>query len=319
MGATAIAATALALGLDPALTDTARGVSIGVGALFASALALTAVRLLAGPGGLCLDRARGRLGLGLTGQRDVWWVPLAELRGIRVQPTDVRRDGDVFRLWTAALERTDGLSIVLLESPDHDSISALADDLAGETGLARLSDRRDDAADAAALADEAPAETRVRFGVRRGAALQGVLALFGASMAVVGGAMFTVTAEHPVFGLFFAPLLALLGLVLLAVPAVKRLAREELTRAGDRWTHGFRLGPLRWAQRTVTATRPRWRLRLQALRGATLELLGDDGALVMGSGATTRSRDDVQALTALPARFATPPPAPRSPAPPPPA
>ena len=65
--------------------------------------------------------------------------------------------------------------------------------------------------------------------------------------------------------------------MLLGVVVVKRYGSEEITHADDRWTHCFRLGSLTWGERSVYARRPRWRARLQAVKGACLELVGPQG------------------------------------------
>ncbi len=291
-----LAALTAALIRDPGLSHAARVVTGGLGALLTLTVAVAAWRLMAWRGGLFLDEVGHRIGLGITGRADIWWLELSRLAGVCVQRTAPVGDDGEFR-WRARLELRDGVGVVVAESAQRDLVEMVADQLSDVTGLPLLED-----------ADLAPApvpvNARVRLGVRRGVALHRTLTLLGASLATVGGALYTQYATAPVFAILFAPVLMALGFALLASVVVKRLCEEELVHQGGLWTHRFVHGSRwRWAERQISAPEPRWTIRILPLRGARLELDGDDSDIIVGNGATTRSRVDVEALVAVPGRF----------------
>ena len=313
---------ALAVGIlvDTQLPAIVQVATLGVGALFSLAMLVIALRLASGRGGLVADPEGARLGVGVTSERDTWWIPRADVVGLRVVAE--ARAGETIEKWLAVVNLRDRADLVLARSDDRGTIVRVARQLATAMELPELDA---EAAPAALEAPEAegPAEPEVRpeapapapasvmgpsvtvdFGVRRRAALQGILFFFGTSLGVVGVGMFTRVAHDPVFGFLFGPLLGLLGLTLLALTFAKRFATEELRREGDHFAHSYRVGPLRWGARRVHAPEPRWHLFIHGMRGAHLELVGTDGILVLGGGATTRSAMSLAALAALPARFA---------------
>ncbi|PIE17556.1 MAG: hypothetical protein CSA66_05530 [Proteobacteria bacterium] len=302
VGATMAAAgvVALTVGLigDSALPTDAQLLTGGVGLAFSAALLMIGFRLVSARGGLVVDLDGGRMGMGVTSERDTWWVPLPEVREIGVVP--LARGEEPIERWTAALRLAGRAEVVLAESDDRSTIVLLARQLAERAGVPL-----DEDPDGEAPPVTAPAAPGVvEIAVRRRAALQGALAFFGASLLVVGAAMFASVDREPVFGFLFGPLMGLLGLALLLITVVKRFAVEELRYDGQRFCHRFRLGKLRWAGREITASRPTWRLFIHGLRGAHLELVGDDGTLVVASGATTRSRASLEEIARLPTRFA---------------
>ena len=319
--------------------------TLTVGALFALAMLTIALRLLSSRGGLLVDAGRKRVGIGVTSERDTWWLPVSEVVGIRVVPE--ARVGETIERWLAVLELVGRSGVVLARSDDRGVAILVARKLATAAGLEDLDElpgdlaaadsaadqeaaepaasgeavaatARDEAPESAAAEDGAepaakvgvvvvapyPVAARHDFAVRRRAALQGILFFFGVSLTVVGAAMFARVEHDPVFGFLFGPLLGLLGIALLGVSVVKRFATEELWRDGEHFVHGFRLGRLRWGHRRIHARAPRWHLYVHGLRGAHLELVGSDGTLVIGGGATTRSDIDLDALARLPRHFA---------------
>jgi hypothetical protein len=125
----------------------------------------------------------------------------------------------------------------------------------------------------------------------------------GASLLGIGGIFVFQVATHPAVAIFVAPVALLTGVVLLVLTWVKRLAWEEVTHEGTSWRHCWRLHTFSWGDRTLEVVHPRWRLRVGGLRGARLELVGTDGELWVGAGATSRSSASVAELSAFPSRF----------------
>jgi len=301
----------LAIGilLDTALPPLVQAATLGVGVLFALALLVIALRLVSGRGGLVVDEANARVGLGVTSERDTWWLPRADVLGVRVVPE--ARTGETIERWLAVLAIRDRADVVLARSDDRGTVILVARRLATLGGFPDLeAEPEQPSEDAAAVAEpsapvaSAPATAPLPFAIRRRAALQGILFFFGTSLAVVGLGMFSRVEHDPVFGFLFGPLLGLLGFALLGLTVVKRFAVEELVADGAYLVHSYRLGRLRWGTRRVHAPSPRWHLYVHGMRGAHLELVGGDGILVLGGGATTRSDVDIDALSRLPAAFA---------------
>lgn len=284
-----------ALLLDPAVTTNERIAVALLGALFALTLGAVGVALLRGHGALLLDVDNHRLGLGVTRHSDTWWIALADIRGLAAVP-QASPGRDTVERWLLVLGLVGRPDVVLAESDDRGAILGIQGLLATRLKISELPEDRS--------ADNAPSfvSTTERFAVSRGAALQTLLATFGASLIAVGVISFLEVQREPVVGFIFAPILVVMGVVLLAVPVVKRLAHETLAFDGHRWTHAFAFGKWRWGERTVRGT-PRFRLRLLGMRGGMLELVGDDGVLIMAAGATSNSKLDLEGVAALPRRF----------------
>ena len=284
-----------ALLFDPAVTTNERIVVALLGGLFALTLGAVGVALLRGHGALLLDVANGRLGLGVTRDGDTWWLALGDVRGLAVVP-QASPGRDTVERWLLVLGLVGRPDVVLAESDDRGAILAIQGRLASRLEITQLPEDRS--------ADDAPTfvAANERFAVSRGAALQTLLATFGASLIAVGVISFLEVQREPVVGFIFAPILVVMGVVLLAVPIVKRLAHETLSFDGQRWTHAYGFGKWRWGERSVRGT-PRFRLRLLGMRGGMLELLGDDGVLILAAGATSNSRLDLESVAALPRRF----------------
>jgi len=303
-GATAVAsfaATALVLTLgvalmvDPAVTPAGK-VAVGLlGGLFAGTLGLVGVTLLRGHGALLLDVPRARLGLGVTGQGDTWWLPLARVQGLAVG-LEAGVSGAMSGRWLLILALEDHAEIVLAESDERGAILEIRDRLAARLGIALLGEDR--------LDGLGPyGQREISFAVARGAALTGLLAVFGASLAAFGVIALTEVLREPVIGFIFAPILVVMGVALIAVPLVKHFAHEALGFDGSRWTHAYAFSRWRWGERSVKATSPIFRLRLLGMRGGMLELIGEDGVLVIAAGATAHSRIDLASVASIPNRF----------------
>ena len=286
----AIAGLTIALAADPALP---LGASVGVatvGLLLAAAVAGGASRLIRARGGLFIDRARRRIGIGLTGLDDVWWLPLDRVTGARVSFTP--RDEGV--VWHVSLALTGGADLILLDCAERQEARDVAEAMSRGAEVPLLEDPP---------RPPAPSSGQASLSVHRRVALHGLLSLLGASLVVVGVALFFQFEQHPVFAILFAPLMGLLGASLLGVVVIKRYGREELVHRGGLWTHEWSMGSLRWGKRTIAAAHPTWCLRVKSARGAQLELIGEDDVILLATGATTLSSADVDALAALPARF----------------
>lgn len=284
-----------ALLFDPAVTTNERIAVALLGALFAVTLGAVGVALLRGHGALLLDVDNQRLGLGVTRHGDTWWLALGDIRGLAVVP-QASPGRDTVERWLLVLGLVGRPEVVLAESDDRGAILGIQERLAARLAITQLpEDPSSDARPTFTAANE-------RFAVARGAALQTLLATFGSSLVAVGVISFLEVQREPVVGFIFAPILVVMGVVLLAVPIVKRLAHETLSFDGQRWTDAYAFRQWRWGERTVRGT-PRFRLRLLGMRGGLLELVGDDGVLIMAAGATSHSRLDLEAIAALPRRF----------------
>jgi len=282
---------------DPAVTSTERIVVALLGALFAGTLSAVGVALLRGHGALMLDIEGKRLGLGVTRHSDTWWLTLDRIRGLAVVP-QASPGRDTVERWLLVIGVVGRPDVILAESDDRGAILGIQERLAARLTVTELpeDDRPNDGATAFAARTE-------RFAVSRGAALQGLLATFGASLIAVGVISFSEVQKEPVVGFIFAPILVVMGVVLLAVPLVKRFATESLAFDGQRWTHAYTFARWRWSERTVRSPVPRFRLRLLGMRGGMLELVGEDGVLIIAAGATAHSQLDLEAVAALPSRF----------------
>ncbi len=300
LAACAVGAMAVALVLDPIVPSYSKVPIAVVAVILIAGIGAVLLRLAAGRGGIVVDDATHRIGLGVTSLRDTWWLPLDACAGVRAAP--MAAPGSSIERWLVVIEPRDprAPAIVVAESDARELIDQVAAAVAQRSGLPLL--------DAESARAEAPppvdAATSTTFAVARGAALQTILTLFGAALVTVGVVAFAGLEQDPILGFIFGPVLFVLGLTLLVIAGVKALAREDLAFDGRTFEHRFRLGPLRWGTRRVRARAPVWRIWLLGMRGGYLELRGDDGALVMAAGATTLSRHALADLARLPARFA---------------
>ncbi len=297
----ALGGAGLALAFDASLPPLVR-VTAGVsGVLLCLALGVAGLRLRQPRGGIAFDEAGQRLGLGLTSTRDTLWLPLDAIDTLATSWREVTRDDEPTRLWTASVVPLEGPPIVLAEDTDPEAARYVARAIGSQCGLPVVEDL--DLAEVSPPPPAAGTSAQTRVWVQRRPAMAWIFGLLGLALLVLGGGLFAGTPEGPVVGLFVAPVMLLLGAIFTAIPVFKWFGVEELERTGDRWTHRYRLGRLRWAERTVRAAEPRWRVRLQGLRGACLELVAEDGVLVVGNGATTKSRMSAAELSEIPSRL----------------
>jgi hypothetical protein len=300
----------IALAFDPNMPAGASAVILFLGATIVSAFLSLAYRLGVWRGGIFLNENTGELGLGLTQNADIWWLPADSVEGVTMTQADVQRSDGLSRTWSVEIARQNDVPISLLETSEQENAQEALDALIS-VGLWPKKGTNEEH-------DTTYAEDTRRFGVHSGGALQRSIFLFGVSLAVIGTACFLQLQYYVVFGLFFAPVIGLIGWILLAMTCIKRFGHEELAHRNGVWGHHIAWGRIAWGNREVQATIPKWRLKVHGLRGACLELVGDDGILLMGSGATTRSRLSVQELANLPKQFAAKGPLPsESPSPPP--
>jgi hypothetical protein len=286
---------AVALFVDPMVEDHLRPGILAFGLLFGGTLAILAVALGRGHGALWLDGANRRLGLGVTALGDTWWIPLERVAGLRM--VAVPSPGTTIERWMLLIVlKEKNVTIELAESDARATLDGIGSRLATHLGL-----DYDEGRDDLDLASARPAEAR--FAVNRRAALSLVLASFGVSLIAVGVLAASQLEKEPIVGFIFAPILVVMGIALGMVALVKRLASETLSSDGVHFTHAFTLGRWRWGVRKIRATTPRFRLRLLGMRGAMLEIVGEDGTLVVAAGATSRSRLSLEAIARLPATF----------------
>ncbi len=295
-GGAALVGALAAVAITVVLLQDAEGPgALVLGSAWVMAFLLAARSLLAARHGLFLDGTRSALGLCLTSPRDVAWLPLTSLAEARAQAI-IAPDAHEISGWRGVLSLVGGVDVVLLESGSRDFVEGL-------TGALRerldLTGTREDPL-------WRPGEAT--FAVRIGAPLQPVVGAFGFALTLTGSVALTrgFSGGEPVSGFMLGPLLALAGLALLAVVLAKRLGREVLSFDGQRWRHAFMLGRRVLSERSVLGPRPTFRLQLLGARGAMLELIGDDGTLVIGAGTTARSDASVAALLALPGHFTEP-------------
>lgn len=291
LGTAATVALSVALIMDPAVPSSATPLLAVLATLFGGATALVALKLAQARGGLFLDETGDRVGLGVASGRDIWWLPRREIRGVRtaLEPRTER--------WLVQLEAAGRAPIVIAAVEDRGQIIDVTALLSERTRLPLLTEEPD--------ATPEPTAGEARFGVRRGSAMQGLLSAL--AVALLSVALVTFYQDDRFAALLLGPLLVVVGLVLLAVVVVKRFASEELRSDGRSFTHTFTFGRYRWGERTIPAPHPTCRIWLAGMRGGHLEILGRDASLVVGAGATSRSRVDLEALSRLPTRFEAPP------------
>ncbi|MEZ4264753.1 MAG: hypothetical protein R3F39_00125 [Myxococcota bacterium] len=293
--ACAVGAIVLMLSIDPRVSPVARVSAGTAGLALVVALLVGARALMSYRGGLFVDPHGARLGIGLMSPARTWWLPMDSIRGI--SSTHVVRDGDA--TFTAALELSCGAALVLAETSEREVADEVTRLVADQTGLPEISP---------APPSSGPPSGEQRVAIRRGAALQPLVASFGLASALLGGVLLTVAESSPILAILFAPGLALLGLVLLLAALAKRIGHEELTHRGGLWTHRWRILGRALLTRTVAAPHPRWRFRAEPVRGVCLELVTPDGTLVIGSGATPASRDSIEALLEIARAYSAPSP-----------
>jgi hypothetical protein len=234
----------------------------------------------------------------MTGVQDIWWVDLDRVSAFMCSRRLVTSDVADFA-WRAVARLNNGLELVLLETHERDLAEAVAGQLRDRSGLP-------DGPDAETPQAETEAATSGSASIRvcRAVAMHGPLTVAAFTLTILGAALYSQIHVAPALGFFVAPVLLFTGLALGAEVLVKRVATEHLEHRGGLWTHRFAFGPVSWGERAVSAPKPIWSLHVRPARGARLELEGDDAVLVIGHGATTRSRASVEELVALTTRFA---------------
>ena len=263
-------------------------VALGVGAL--------AWRLALPRGGVFYDETRDKVGFGLTGPRDVWWMERSACAGLWVSEPDLEEPSDP-GLFGVVLVRNEAPPILLVETPDPELTQEVARSLQAGLELPLL--------DAKPLWDHGAEEHDATGWVRvsRRVALHSLMVSLGISALGVGGILVSKVATHPIVSIFIAPVAILTGLVLIILPIVKRLGTEELTREKRRWRYRWRLFGFSWGERDLPAQDSTWRLRVGEGGGARLELVTTEGEVWLGSGATSRSTVSVEGLSGFPERF----------------
>jgi hypothetical protein len=289
-----LATVVVAFTLDNGISVLERICAGGVGFLVALTVAGGSHRLAVERGGVFLEGGGTRLGIGLTSPSDIWWIPVEQVLGVRAVRQE-STDEDALLSWTACVELEQGLSVVIAESIERDLVESIVRGLAEKLCVEIMA--------------EPPKTTTPRSGevslrVHKGVAFHAHVFLFGITLITVGLMLFTQLSKAPVLGFLFGPLFTLLGFALTGIVIAKRLYTEELHHQGGLWSQVFTLGPLRWGKRVVSSPRPVWSLRSTPIRGARLEMAGEDGVLILGSGATTQSRDNIEKLVSVPSRFA---------------
>jgi hypothetical protein len=288
-------AAALGFAAEQQLSVSDRWMATALSGFMALAAGAMAWRLGHPRGAVLRHEARDLVGLMLTGPRDIWWIDRATCAGVRISRPDPDRTSDE-GLHGVVLVRHEEPEIMLVETPDPILTEDAAAALRAGLDLPLL---EESGALTAAATQDGEAWIRVSSKV----ALHGVMAALGVSLLGTGGIFISQVATHPAVAIFIAPVALLTGAVLLTLTLVKRLAWEEVTLTGTTWRHCWRLHTISWGERALEVEHPRWRIRVGGLRGARLELLGADGELWVGAGATSRSEASVDELSAFPARF----------------
>ncbi len=288
-----LSSVVLQLSLDSTLPSDEKWIAGGLGSLVALTGFVVAFRLITQRGGMWFNHTSKAIGLGITGARDIWWCPVEALETISCERREISSDVADFA-WRTYAKLKNGVEIVLVETHERDLAEAVAEQLLSRTGLPHLPDKSE-------TIDHTSGVTR--FKVTSGVALHTALFTCGFTLTVLGGGLYSQVHAAPAFAFFVAPLLLFTGVALLGVVVVKRIATEHIEHRGGLWIHSFGLGPWRWSERRVSAPNPIWSLHIRPARGARLELEGQDGTLVIGHGATTRSKANIEALARLPERF----------------
>ncbi len=193
------------------------------------------------------------------------------------------------------LERPSGLCVLLAEADDPDALTGLADAAHAHIEAAV------GAQPGASTATNAPPLPDGEHVIRVGSGTRLGVALFASGGALLGTGAALLFGESGAATRSFVgvPLMALGGLFVIVV-AVKALASEVLSLDGPRWTHGWRLGPLRWFEFNGTAdANGGVRLRQRGLHGATLELVGGGRVHLLAGGVQGATALGPEALLAL--------------------
>jgi len=281
----------LAIAWDPTITQWTRIAMTLLTLSFGWAAMAAVIRWHRGNGGILRNPRSGELGLGLTGPGDVWWIAPEDIAGLHVGRTEIHL-GDEDSPFGCLLELRDRSHVLLAECENQ----ALAEDIG-----AGLADALGIAVNHQPMKEPLPtmADGGLVFQVNRGLSLNTSILLLGVGFSLLGALLFLRVEQAPAVGFLLGPPLSLMGVLLLAVAVLKRLAAEHLQRRDGAWHHHYQLGSIVWGQKSVRDIDPALRLRLCGHRGAQLELATRDGVIIMGSGASTRTTLGVESLARL--------------------
>lgn len=142
-------------------------------------------------------------------------------------------------------------------------------------------------------------DSTMRLRVGMGGAYYPILALIGIN-ALGLGSLLTASMASEIAGVFFGPLMLLLGGALLLTVAERGFSWDCVIQSGRSLTHLNQLGGLSWGRRTLELDGD-FRLRLVSIgvRGYSLELVTASKSFIVASGATRRSRVSPERLLAI--------------------
>lgn len=283
-----------------ASVDVRQLVSSGVfGALFpllVGAMLAAGGRMLWSPRG-GLWAAPGRVRLGGDGTHD---AIEAEVTAIVVHEHVETWDEQEHATWVCEAATPGGLRLLLAESEDEHGLKHVAHEIGAATGLgepleqAPVSSRVEGGPPPAAVAVR---DRGLSVHVGAGGRLALSLLAGGLAMMPVGVVLFLDIENNSVLGFLFGPLLTLLGLALLLVPAFKAGLVETVVRDGDRLRHGYRACGVGVGHGEVALAPGAYvRVRQRGLPGACLEVVSGGRVHHLAGGVHARTALDPAGL-----------------------
>jgi len=256
----------LLVGLTPALLG---------GLLIAGGRMITARR-----GGV--ETGAGRFVLFGDSGRDRLDVPHRDVDRIVALPLEERWGDHIHAVWVCYALLKSGARVLLGESTDEQGVKHIAHQIAGAAGLGTPDYELPTPLPAEAPAAPSPpgvleaTDRRLRIRVGAGGNLAVTLLVCGLTMLLIGGFMMVDIANNNVLGFLIGPVLVFLGLILGAIPVIKRGLHETIDLSNLGLTHAYHAYGLTFARRTLKLGADTYvRIRQRGLLGANLELVSD--------------------------------------------
>ncbi len=222
-------------------------------------------------------------------------VPLDRCRSIMALRLDERWGEQLHTRWVCEALVTDAPRVLLGESDDEHGLKHVAHNIASAGGLG--APLLEPPADSPPSRPEGPPPPTVTITkdqldvlVGLGGNLASTLLVGGISMLVVGVILMLDIANNNVFGFLFGPLLAILGVILAAVPVAKRRLTEHLRVKGATLYHNYEAFGFSWGHREFPLVTGCYvRVRQRGLQGANLEVVSDGRILHVAGGVHNRT------------------------------
>ncbi len=263
----------------------------------AQAAVPTLVGALLATGGRMLSQQRGGVvsndtAFRLHGDSSIDFIELkhAHIRAILAHEQVERFGEESRRTWVCEALLAGGMRVLLAESEDEHSLKHMAHRFceAGGHGQPRSalpetleSDNPPDTLPTAIAQDGE--DLLVHIG--GGGALAHTLLAGGLAFVTVGVILWLDIANNNVFGFLFGPLFTALGLVLFAIPLVKRVMLERVRVLPASVAQRYEIFGRGWSEReTPTNEESYLRIRQRGIHGACLEVVGHRRVIQLAGG-----------------------------------